>query len=47
VVEMNQGQAQHYIDYLNGEAEMDLRRYCYFLENGIYPLNEQAILPEL
>jgi hypothetical protein len=47
VVKRNQGQAQHYLEYLNGEAEVDLRRYCYFLEHGNYPLHEQAMLPEL
>jgi hypothetical protein len=47
VIARNEGQAQRYLDYLNGEAEMDLRRYCYFLEHGFYPLNEQAVLPDL
>lgn len=47
LIKMNNGQAQLYIDYLNGEAEMDLRRYCYFLENGVYPTNSSTILPEL
>jgi len=47
LVEMNSGQAQLYIDYLNGEAEMDLRRYCYFLENGVYPTTATVVLPEL
>jgi len=47
VMAKNEGQAQLYLDYLNGEAETDLRRYCYFLEHGVYPLNEQTVLPEL
>lgn len=47
VIKMNDGQAQRYLDYLNGEAELDLRRYCYFLENGVYPTNPRIVLPEL
>lgn len=35
-----------YIAYLAGPAETDLRKYCYFLENGIYP-PEGVVLPEL
>lgn len=35
-----------YIDYLTTTAETDLRRYCYFLENGIYP-EAGALLPDL
>lgn len=46
VIKSNEGQAQHYLAYLKGEAEMDLRRYCYYLEQGVYPPND-AILPEL
>ncbi|MBD2768355.1 hypothetical protein IC235_10665 [Hymenobacter sp. BT664] len=47
VAEMNNGQAQLYIAYLNGPAETDLRRYCYFLENGQYPQENSIALPEL
>lgn len=47
VIDMNDGQTKYYVDYLNGEAEMDLRRYCYFLEMGAYPPSTQTILPEL
>ncbi|MGI4873951.1 MAG: hypothetical protein ACRYFX_22555 [Janthinobacterium lividum] len=47
VIDTNDGQAQLYLDYLNGEAEMDLRRYCYFLEHGLYPLKDHTTLPEL
>lgn len=47
VINMNDGQAQYYLDYLNGEAEMDLRRYCYFIEQGVYPPSTQTMLPEL
>jgi hypothetical protein len=47
VMQMNDGQAQDYLDYLKGGAERDLRRYCYFLEEGVYPPNDQTILPEL
>lgn len=47
LVKMNDGQAQAYINYLNGEAELDLRRYCYFLLNGTYPIDENTVLPSL
>lgn len=45
--EMNCGQNKRYIAYLNGEAEMDLRRYCYFLEHGVYPEASNLELPLL
>lgn len=38
---------RYYIDYLNSAAETDLRKYCYFLENGYYPTDETIHLPEL
>ena len=41
------GEAKEYIEYLNSSAETDLRRYCYFLENGIYPKTEIVNLPTL
>ncbi len=44
---VNDNWTQLYIDYLNGDAEMDLRKYCYFLENGVYPVNGTEVLPEL
>jgi hypothetical protein len=47
LVRMNNGQAQAYINYLNGEAETDLRRYCYFLIHGSYPVEGTAALPSL
>ncbi|MDO7851661.1 hypothetical protein [Hymenobacter convexus] len=47
LVQMNDGQAQAYINYLNGDAEADLQRYCYFLLNGTYPMSVAAILPSL
>lgn len=43
----NGDRVQLYIDYLNGEAEVDLKRYCYFLENGVYPTNDTVKLPTL
>lgn len=36
-----------YVDYLRGDAETDLRRYCYFLENGSYPSKDGLQLPSL
>jgi hypothetical protein len=47
VAAMNNGQEQQYLHYLRGEAETDLRRYCYFLLHGAYPTNPQVQLPEL
>lgn len=32
--------------YLKGNAQTDLERYCYFLENGIYPGPEITLLPQ-
>lgn len=46
VITRNDGQAQLYLDYLNGKAEIDLRRYCFFLLHGVYP-DDHAVLPEL
>ncbi|RSK32422.1 hypothetical protein [Hymenobacter metallilatus] len=43
----NNGQAQAYLAYLDGAAETDLRRYCYFLENGQYPADKSTALPPL
>ena len=43
----NDGQAQAYLEYLTGDAETDLRRYCYFLENGQYPADDNMTLPTL
>lgn len=43
----NGDRVQLYIEYLNTEAERDLRKYCYFLENNKYPQNDAIILPEL
>ena len=34
-------------NYLKSEAEKDLKRYCYFLENGSYPNVEITALPQL
>lgn len=47
IVTRNEGQAQRYFNYLQGAAERDLRRYCYFLETGHYPVAESTALPEL
>lgn len=47
IVKRNEGQAQLYFNYLQGAAEMDLRRYCYFLETGHYPVAKGTALPAL
>lgn len=39
----NGNEAQLYIDYLNSTAETDLRKYCYFLENGQYPTDNTSL----
>ena len=38
--------SEPYIEYLNSLAELDLRKYCYFLENHNYP-DDDSILPGL
>ncbi|RZL02517.1 MAG: hypothetical protein EOO62_22065 [Hymenobacter sp.] len=43
--ETNGPRTQLYIDYLNGAAETDLRKYCYFLENGHYPIGGETLPP--
>lgn len=45
LIKMNCHQEKRYQHYLEHLAEMDLRRYCFFLDNGFYPTTE--ILPEL
>lgn len=47
VKKMNRGREQLYIDYLRTDAETDLRHYCYFLENGFYPTDDNMLLPDL
>lgn len=44
----NKKQAQDYIDYLNGEALLDLRKYAFFLLHKKYPFIEELNeLPEI
>lgn len=45
LIRMNCNQEKRYKSYLENYAETDLRKYCYYLENGIYPSDET--LPEL
>lgn len=45
LIRMNCNQEKRYKYYLENYAELDLRKYCFFLENGFYPNNEK--LPEL
>src|ERR1700744_4173118 len=40
VMKVNGGRQQLYIDYLNFDAELDLRKYCFFLDKGRYPMEE-------
>ena len=43
----NGSRASLFEDYLKNNAESDLKKYCYFLENGIYPETATTILPQL
>ena len=45
LIKMNCNQEKRYRHYLENYAEIDLRKYGFFLENGFYPLNES--LPEI
>lgn len=47
VMKVNGGRQQLYIDYLNSDAGLHLRQYCFFLDSGRYPTHENTILPEL
>lgn len=46
VKKINGGQEQLYINYLTSASEVDLRKYCYFLDNGKFPAHD-AVLPDL
>jgi hypothetical protein len=43
----NFGVTDRYIHYLNTDAELDLRRYCFFLLNNYYPAEDNLDLPTL
>jgi hypothetical protein len=45
--EVNGDSVNLFENYLKSEAEKDLKRYCYFLENGNYPNVEITALPQL
>ncbi len=45
LIKMNCNQEKRYRHYIDNFAEMDLRKYGFFLENGFYPSNES--LPEI
>ena len=47
VKKMNSDRVQLYLDYLDSDAEVDLRRYCFFLENNYYPASDSVLLPDL
>jgi hypothetical protein len=47
VIQNNEGRIRLYTDYLDSDAEKDLRRYCYFLIHGYYPSEEVTDLPPL
>lgn len=45
LIKMNYNQEKRYKHYIENYAALDLRKYCFFLENGFYPTNEK--LPQL
>ena len=45
LIKMNYNQEKRYRHYIEHYAEMDLRKYGFFLEHGFYPSNEP--LPEI
>jgi hypothetical protein len=45
LIKLNCNQEKRYLHYLENFAELDLRKYCFFLENGFYPTDEK--LPEI
>ncbi|SDL63998.1 hypothetical protein SAMN05421823_107129 [Catalinimonas alkaloidigena] len=45
LIKHNCNQDKRYAHYLQHQAKLDLRKYCFFLENGFYPSHEK--LPEL
>jgi hypothetical protein len=47
IKKVNGGREELYINYLRSEAELDLKRYCYLLDNGCFPIHENTTLPEL
>ena len=47
LIKMNYNQDIRYTAYLGSLAEIDLRRYAYFLDNGEYPLSDDLVLPEI
>lgn len=47
VKKVNGDRIQLYLSYLSSEAELDLRRYCFFLENNYYPADDYIRLPLL
>lgn len=47
IEENNFGTTKRYIDYLNTDAKLDLRRYCYFLLHNYYPEEDNLDLPIL
>ena len=46
LIKTNCNQEKRYRFYLDNFGEIDLRKYCYFLENGTYP-TEEIKLPEI
>jgi hypothetical protein len=45
LIKLNCNQEKRYRHYIENQAETDLKKYCFFLENGYYPTNEK--LPEI
>jgi len=47
LIQRNRNQDKRYAYYLENFAESYLTRYCYFLENGIWPDTKRVKLPDL
>jgi hypothetical protein len=47
LIETNCNQNLRYETYLKTEAYTDLSKYCYFLDNGFYPIKKEEKLPNL
>jgi len=41
LIKRNRNQEKRYLHYLDNFAEIDLKKYCYFLDNGYYPTDEK------
>jgi hypothetical protein len=47
LISINCNQNLRYESYLETKAEIDLRKYCFFLDNRYYPIKQEEKLPDL